>query len=133
MTDTWRQATIATSPPFAFWGHTMKRASLICCPSILAVGMTALVQNYAPPPPVKPSNEQLTDIKARLQLLTVKINGLKRSGVRDPILADIEVYLKAAELIVRHGEFYRKEDIDWTIDILDAGLLRAAQAARGDT
>ena len=57
---------------------------------------------------------------------------MKRHGVRDPYLADIEIHLKAAEWIVRHGEFYKKDYIDATLDALDRGLFGAAQQNMGE-
>ena len=44
----------------------------------------------------------------------------------------MEIYLKAAEWIVRYSEFYHKDAADWTLQVLDDGLLRASQAAQGD-
>jgi len=45
--------------------------------------------------------------------------------------ADVAVYLKAAEWIVRHNEWYTKESGKQTITILDAGLARAKEALAG--
>jgi len=87
---------------------------------------------YAPPEPIKPSEEVLKKIEERKDKLTRNIQQLRRLNVRDPNLADIEVYLKAANWITRHNEFYQKEFADWTLEALDRGLLRASQQAMGE-
>lgn len=47
--------------------------------------------------------------------------------------ADVEIYLKAAEWIVRHNEFYVKDAPKQTLTVLDAGIARAKSAAAGKT
>src|SRR5581483_7351499 len=82
--------------------------------------------------PVKVTEEQLDAIKQRLDRLEQVVSSLRRRGVRDPVLADIEVYLKAAEWMRSHGEFYGPKYADWTLEAIDRGLLRAGQAGMND-
>jgi predicted esterase len=93
----------------------------------------APASSYAPPRAVVPDKEVLKTIDERKDRLAQALTELRRLGVRDPALADIEIYHKAASWIVRHGEFYHKDAGEWTIEALDRGLLRASQQLRGET
>ena len=79
-----------------------------------------------------PSADTLKQLAARTDELGRLIGKLKSLGVRDPLLADVEVYYKAAVFIQRHGEFYDKDAAKWTLDALDRGMLRATQQGRGE-
>jgi predicted esterase len=87
---------------------------------------------YAPPPTVKPGAEVLKKIEERQDKLNRMLRQLRQLGVKDPILADIEIYAKAAEWIVRHNEFYHKDAAEWTVEALERGLFRASQQAQGE-
>src|SRR5205085_10336926 len=52
--------------------------------------------------------------------------------VRDPGLAEVEVYLDAARKIVDHNEFFQAEAGNWTLDVLDRGMLRARFLSSGE-
>jgi dienelactone hydrolase len=88
--------------------------------------------SFAPPEPTPPSDDVRKTIEARGEKLTRQLGELRRLGVPDYILADVEIYQKASLWIVRHNEFYGKDAADWTVDVLDRGLLRASEAMRGD-
>lgn len=49
----------------------------------------------------------------------------------ETIWADVAIYHKAAEWIVRHGEWFQKDSAQQTLRILDAGQERARAAAQG--
>src|SRR5262249_59914977 len=89
-------------------------------------------QSYAPPKSVPPTDDQKKEIIARAEKLQERLNQVQRRGVRDPILADAAIYLKAAQWITRHDEFYGDQTAAWTLDVLAEGLLRAEQAKQGD-
>lgn len=89
-------------------------------------------QNFAPPAAKSPDDAVLKEINAKTEKLAKLIFELRKQGVRDPQLAEVEIYHKAAVWIVRHGEWYPKDIVDWTQAVLDRGLLRASQAAAGD-
>ncbi len=80
---------------------------------------------YAPPDPVKPNDETLKKIDELKDKLEAALQLLRREGIQDPFLADIEVYLKAAKWITQHNEFYDKASGQWTVEALERGLLRA--------
>ncbi|TMQ33119.1 MAG: hypothetical protein E6K70_14845 [Planctomycetota bacterium] len=89
-------------------------------------------QNFAPPPVQAPNEATLDAIRARSTLLNDLIDSLRRKGMRDPVLADIQVYHKAASWIRALNEFYHAQAGAWTMEALDNGLLRARQAAAGE-
>jgi predicted esterase len=98
---------------------------------ILAAGLTA-AQNYAPPLSSPLDQATLKAITDRSNKLRQVIDSLRRQGIREPYLADVEIFYKAATWIVRHHEFYHKDAAAWTTEALDRGLLRAKQLAQGD-
>ncbi len=96
-------------------------------------GSAAPPSQYAPPPPVTVSEEVRKLIEARGDKLARDLTELRRQGVPDPLLVDVEVYRKAAVWTVRHNEFYDKDAGERTVAVLERGLLRASQQARGET
>jgi dienelactone hydrolase len=86
---------------------------------------------YAPPDSVKPSEEVLKKIDERIDKLDAVLRLFRREKIQDPILADIEVYLKAATWITQHNEFYNKNSGDWTVEALERGLIRAGLVSQG--
>src|SRR5579875_2583525 len=93
--------------------------------------LVPLAGQYAPPPSVKPSEEVLKKIDERMNKLEGVLRLFRREKIADPILADIEVYLKAATWITQHDEFYDKNAGDWTVEALERGLLRAGLVSQG--
>jgi len=87
---------------------------------------------YAPPPAVPPAPEKLKEIQGRIAKLGREIDRLRSLGVRDFYLAEIEIFLKAAQWIVKHNEFYSKDAPDWTLAMLDRGSLRASSVLAGE-
>jgi pimeloyl-ACP methyl ester carboxylesterase len=101
--------------------------------ALLLLLVLPVAAQFAPAAPMPPAADVLDTIKERSDRLARQIGTLRQQGVPDPWLVDVEVYLKAATWIVRHGEWYQKEAGAWTLDVLDRGLLRAGQQARGDS
>jgi predicted esterase len=109
-------------------------------PAFLAVVVVAVPlavspgqQQYAPPPSNKPDRDTLQAIADKTAKLGKVLASLRQQGVRDPLLADVEVYHKAAVWIVRHDEFFQPDFAAWTLEALDRGLLRARQLAEGES
>src|SRR4051812_42808950 len=98
----------------------------------LVAASLALAQDYAPPPSNPPEEAKLKAITARTEKLGEQLHVLRNNNVRDPHYAEVEIYYKAAEWIVRHNEFYHKDAADWTLEALDRGLLRASQLLQGE-
>ncbi len=89
--------------------------------------------HFAPPPAIKLAEDVRKTAQTRADQLAQDLDELRRLGVPDAYLADIEVYRKAALWAQRQGEFYEKEDGDRLLAVLDRGLLRASQQARGES
>lgn len=80
--------------------------------------------------PHKPTADEVRQIRARTDELAAALKGLKAD---DALLADVEVYHKAAVWIVRYAdeEFYSKRYVTDTLAALDRGLARAKELAAG--
>lgn len=89
-------------------------------------------RSFAPPPSVPPSEEARKTIEVRGDKLTRELAELRRLSVPDALLTDIEIFRKAALWVVRHDEFYGKDAAERVLAVLDRGLLRASQQARGE-
>src|SRR5262245_59978476 len=107
------------------------RSIVIVLMILLATGLFG-AQTYAPPPASPPDEATLKAIADTTNRLRQTIDSLRRQGVRDPYLADVEIFHKAATWIVRHQEFYHKDAGAWTVEALDRGVLRAKQLAQGE-
>ena len=90
------------------------------------------VLKFPRPKITAPDEKTLETSSSRTEKLARAIDRLVKLGVRDPGLAEVEVYLKAAQWIVKHNEFFGEKSPAWTVDVLDNGLLRASQQARGE-
>lgn len=88
--------------------------------------------NFETPKSVAPDPVTRKQIEAKTADLRAALSAFPPRT--DPsVRADVEVYLKAAEWIVRHGEFFVKESPKQTLAVLDVGLARAKAAADGKT
>lgn len=71
-------------------------------------------------------------LEQQLQELQQQVATLKQNPkIRKNLLADVEVYAKAAEWILRHNEFYKPQYVKDTYQILETGKQRAAQLQAG--
>jgi predicted esterase len=101
---------------------------------IASLAGTLLWAQYAPPAAKPPDEETLKKLAAKMEKLGKACDALhNKLNVHDSLVAEAEVYLKAAVWIMRHGEWYQADAAKWTDDVLDRGLLRAAQLARGES
>jgi Putative esterase len=68
-------------------------------------------------------------IREKLTQLNAAVETLK-SGREDlrPV-ADVEIFAKAADWILRHDEFFKPEYATWTVEALEVGLKRAEELA----
>jgi predicted esterase len=110
-------------------------------PRFLAVALAAfafadsvLSQGYAPPAQKLPDAETQQKITAKIQKLTALVDVLgKHEGVRDPFLADIEVFAKAGDWVNRYKEYYSDDAGKWTEEVLGRGILRANLVLGGES
>jgi hypothetical protein len=74
-------------------------------------------------PPDAATLKTITDQTAELKTAVAE---LAKTTKTPNILAEVEVFHKAAEWVVTHGEWYTDKTAKQTLDVLDAGLKRAA-------
>ena len=106
-------------------------ACLFAVTSIVCLQSPELMAQTAPP-------EKAKEIAAATDLLAKSVERLKAlAKSKDDytltrLIPDVEVYVKAAEWIVRHNEFYAPNYADQTLKALQTGLKRAALLEKGD-
>lgn len=88
-------------------------------------------QNFDPPGVMRPDAATFAEIDRKIAALTDAVAALKENGLPDEILMEVEIYLKAAENIVRFDEWYTAASGSWALTTLDEGLARARQAETG--
>ncbi|MFO0969561.1 MAG: hypothetical protein U0793_28720, partial [Gemmataceae bacterium] len=108
------------------------RARLLAVCLCLGFASLGRGQDFKSPPVIAPGAETLKLIEFKAKNLGAMILALRKQGVRDPGIADVEVYYNAALSIVEHNEFFHKDSAAWTLDILDRGALRARFLASGE-
>jgi dienelactone hydrolase len=116
-------------------GNLWKRLPALC--GIVMIWTCSSITFAQPATP-----EQEREFRAALESLQDKIGALREAELeieregqtrsRLWLLADVEVYAKAAEWILRHEEFFKPEYARQTEDVLAAGLARADRFAEGD-
>ncbi len=77
----------------------------------------------------RPDAAMLQQIKDRTEELRKAVAALKEKKIPDDVLIEVEIFLKAAENIVRFEEWLHRDSVKWTLTTLDRGLERARQAA----
>lgn len=86
---------------------------------------------FDPPAALKPDEATIKSIQEKMEQLRARIAALKARKVPDDVIIEIEIYLKAAENIVRFDEWFAKDSVKWTLTTLNFGLERANQASDG--
>jgi len=101
---------------------------------VLLAAATVMAQAPSPAPKLfPPTAEQRAQIDAKLADLTKKVDALAAKKTDPQLLADVAVYQKAAQFILRYPEeFSTANYAPETIGVLDAGLARAAELAAGN-
>lgn len=78
-----------------------------------------------------PDADTLDALKDKTQELRKAVAALKEKNVADDVLIEVEIYVKAADNIVRFKEWLHKDSVKWAQQTLDLGLARAKQAEGG--
>ncbi|MBP3960907.1 hypothetical protein J8F10_37270 [Gemmata sp. G18] len=86
---------------------------------------------FDPPKPTKPDEATLKQITEKTEQLRRAVAALKEKKIPGDVLVEVEIYLKAAENIVRFEEWYHANSGKWALTTLDQGLARAKQAEGG--
>ncbi|HSQ56856.1 MAG TPA: hypothetical protein VLM40_14030, partial [Gemmata sp.] len=85
----------------------------------------------ADPRTFRPDAATLKRIQEKTEELRQAIAGLKAKKIPDDVLVEVEIYLKAAENIVRFEEWLAAASVKWTLQTLEEGLERAKLAEGG--
>src|ERR1700733_14480905 len=96
--------------------------------ALILAAATLLAQAPPPVPVVPVTPEERHQIEQKTDELDAALNPLRGKADAD-LLADVEVYLKAARWILRYNEFYSKAYVAQTLAVLDTGLQRAQELA----
>ncbi len=88
-------------------------------------------QKFDPPKATKPDEASMKQILEKTEQLRKAIEELKAKKIPSDVLIEVEIYLKAAENIVRFEEWYSENSGKWAIQTLDQGLERAKLAGGG--
>jgi dienelactone hydrolase len=99
---------------------------------LLAAAVLLPAQEFQPPPTTSPDEATRKAIAEKTAQLGKEIRALRQKGVADFLLADMEIFHRAAVLIVKHNEFFQKDAAKWTVEALDRGLKRAEQVGERD-
>lgn len=103
------------------------------CLTLCLMSSETFAQNFAPPKTNSPPDETVFALKEKHGKLGRYIVSLRRQGVRDPGLAEVEIYERAVRMLFELGEYYHKDTAAWADEALDRGLLRAKLIGQGET
>jgi pimeloyl-ACP methyl ester carboxylesterase len=104
---------------------------------LLICGLLAMAAPGTSPAQPKKNDTPMPPDEATLELARHRTAKLREAiaalPARTPeyVRTDVEIYLKAAEWVVRHGEWVHKDSGKWLLATLDQGLKRAADATTG--
>lgn len=110
---------------------SLRFALLLAMP--LVVVTLVWSQQFAPPAAKPPDDDTLKKLAAKMERLDRAGAILRKQNVPDMLVAEVEIYHKAAAWIIRHGEWYSPDAVKWTDEVLDRGLLRASQLSQGES
>jgi dienelactone hydrolase len=85
----------------------------------------------ADPKSFRPDAATLRQIAEKTEQLRKAVAALRGKKIADDVLVEVEIYLKAAENIVRFEEWLHANSGKWALTTLDQGLERAKQAEGG--
>lgn len=101
---------------------------IVALAGLASAGELRPIERRLPPP----GNELPAADSAALRASLERLHG-QLAKLQHPLLADVEVYAKAVDLALRHGEFYAANDRQVARDVLAEGEKRVAELAAGQT
>lgn len=96
----------------------------------LAFGLIASSCLIAPAADARPEAER-AKLEGRTRALQGQVRELTDGGANARSVADVAVCAKAAEWVLRHGEFFKPDYVEKTAAVLDLGEQRASALAAG--
>ncbi|MBI4908473.1 MAG: prolyl oligopeptidase family serine peptidase [Acidobacteria bacterium] len=120
-------------------GFILRRASArpsadanFCNLILVALTACTLLAQQTEQPPYKPTAEQISAVRAKMAQLAGRITAIPSRHRHTDVMADVEIFHKAADFILRHPEeFLTKAYYDNTLKTLDSGMARASELASG--
>src|SRR5262245_12966033 len=114
----------------------MTRRSLLLLAGSAATTPSARSQYVLPPqnPPSErfpPSSEQAAELTQKMAQLQDRLAALKKKGVNDELLVEVEIFHKAVSWIGRYNEYYGRNAAAQTMALVNTGLARAAEVDAG--
>jgi dienelactone hydrolase len=98
----------------------------------MVVALAVATSGAQAPSPVQPTPDEKRVIEQKLNELASRVTALKTKKVDPALVADVDVYRRAAELILRFPEeFATKPFSADTLTVLDRGLQRAGELEAG--
>jgi dienelactone hydrolase len=98
----------------------------------MVVALAVATSGAQAPSPVQPTPDEKRAIEQKLNELASRVTALKTKKVDPALVADVDVYRRAAELILRFPEeFATKQFSADTLTVLDRGLQRADELEAG--
>lgn len=91
----------------------------------------AEIARLLPPPGMQLEPAVQQDLAGREAELRERLAALTSAKVSEDDLADVEIYLKAVRLALRHGEFYTPQDVDLARQLLDQAAQRLEALSDG--
>ncbi|MFO0866136.1 MAG: hypothetical protein U0744_16060 [Gemmataceae bacterium] len=101
-------------------------AAMVCW---LAVQPSAHAQKTGTPGGFPPDKETRIKIEAKIAELNDAIDGLRKGKAPDAAVRDVEVYARAAKIMLRNNDFHFTDSVKWTFEVLVLGRKRAAAVA----
>ncbi|MGH9721674.1 MAG: hypothetical protein ACRD8O_15810 [Bryobacteraceae bacterium] len=100
--------------------------------AVLALLLTVPTFAQQPAPPYAPTAGEIRQITTKADELAASVRALRAARSDDTLLADVEIYEKAARWILKFPEeFYTKDHLAQTLTALDRGIERAQQLRAG--
>ena len=104
---------------------------LLSLAMLLAAGVPVFAQNFDPPPAKTPDTATLKKIEEQTAKLRDAVTEASKKVPQHE--ADLAIYVKAAEWIVRHQEWFTADSGKQTLAVIEQGLKRAETAKEGKT
>jgi dienelactone hydrolase len=109
----------------------MTRRTLLFLPALGAFPLMAQRPTQRPSESFPATPQQLREIGDGIRELEQRLAPLRKKNLSDSLLGDVEIFLKAAQWIVRFDEFLVEDAVAQTLSVLKTGTARAEELAAG--
>jgi len=99
---------------------------------LILLALTLLCGQRRGAPPIQPKPEDLAQIREKCDRIEASVRELKRKHTDPDLVADVEIYAKAARFLVAFPELtITQAAIDHAMTVLDQGIARGRQLSDG--